>query len=162
MADSHEASFAPESAPEAWYPWQQDVLDMIDREPDERRIFWYWSATGKSGKSRLLKWIVSNRQDLAPVFNNGSSTSELKKFIVNTMRDNGGEYPGVVLYDVSRSSVKRFNYDFAESVKDALFFYPTKESSNVIGSPPHVVVLACSPPDMTKISAERWIVKCVE
>lgn len=42
-----------------WKDWQQEVLNILEDEPDNRKIHWYWEDKGNKGKSYLAKWIAS-------------------------------------------------------------------------------------------------------
>lgn len=40
------------------YPWQQKIVDMLDEEPDERSIYWYWSNSGNLGSLLFVSICV--------------------------------------------------------------------------------------------------------
>ena len=44
-----------------------------------------------------------------------------------------------------------------------MFFYsPKYEGGMIDGPPPHVLVMSNDPPDLDKLSKDRWNVKCVD
>lgn len=37
------------------YDWQNEIINMMNEEPDDRAIFWYFDPTGNKGKTSLAK-----------------------------------------------------------------------------------------------------------
>ena len=42
-------------ADEDLYPWQDKVMKLVETEPDDRSIHWWWESEGNVGKSALVK-----------------------------------------------------------------------------------------------------------
>ena len=42
------------------YDWQKKVLAVIDEEPDDRTIYWFWEPDGCAGKTTLVKYILKH------------------------------------------------------------------------------------------------------
>ena len=68
--------------------------------------------------------------------------------------------PGCVLMNLPRSYDSSFlSYPALECVKDMLFFSGKYGSAMVNGPPPHVMIFANEPPDVTKLSRDRWCIR---
>ena len=39
------------------YAFQKEILDLVDKVPDDRTIHWYWSYKGRIGKTALCKHL---------------------------------------------------------------------------------------------------------
>ena len=39
------------------YDWQEDIVNVVHKEPDERTIPWYWSESGNGGKTSFQKFM---------------------------------------------------------------------------------------------------------
>lgn len=64
--------------------------------------------------------------------------------------------PQVVMIDVARTNMERFNYQALEQIKNGIFFCGKYESKMVVMNIPHVVVFANEPPEQSSLSADRW------
>lgn len=40
------------------YSWEQEILEIIAKEPDDRTIYWYWSRDGNVGKTCFCKYLT--------------------------------------------------------------------------------------------------------
>lgn len=125
--------------------WQQKLISgLLFSKPDPRKIIWYNDADGNSGKSWITKLLVCKYG--AVMFENGRS-SDIKH-----------AYDGqrIVIFDLSRSQQDHFNYEVLESIKNGLFFSSKYDSGMRCYPVPHVIVFANWPPEMSKLSADRW------
>ena len=39
------------------YDWEKYVIEIIDKEPNDRHIHWVWEEYGNAGKTTFAKWI---------------------------------------------------------------------------------------------------------
>lgn len=128
------------------YGWQLEVINIINTEPDERTVHWFWEATGKVGKSALTKYLVARKQAVIgngkanDIFHNISKNIGLKLFVC----------------DVPRENIHLINYGAIEMVKNGLIFSGKFDSGQYIFNSPHVFVFANIPPDERHLSQDRW------
>lgn len=68
----------------------------------------------------------------------------------------------VLILDVPRNNQgENFQYDFLEDVKNGYIFSPKYESSIKTLANVHLVVLMNEPPDLTKLSSDRFKITCL-
>lgn len=74
----------------SWRKWQQDLINELKNEPDDRKIIWYSDPIGNSGKTYLSRYL----QTLDGIrFENGRSLDI--KFMYSGQR--------IVIFDLTRS-----------------------------------------------------------
>lgn len=130
------------------YSWQIKLLELVDQPADERAVFWIYSKMGAVGKSDMLKHLVSVC-DFEPMQN--APTRDL------ACAWKGGH----VVFDYSRSQQDSglINYDVIEHIKNRLLFSPKYESVTKMSENFKNVFVICfsnQPPDVTKLSKDRW------
>lgn len=133
------------------YDWQQRIIDIIQAEPDERKVYWFWDPNGNTGKSCLAKHI---RMWYKCAVIGGTAKD---CFCSLKMRLEVDDIK-VVIFDLSRSQMNRVSYNAIEQIKNGMFFSGKYESGDVIINPPHVIVFANFPPERELLSEDRWSV----
>lgn len=98
----------------------------------------------------MTKYLVAMKG--ATRFSNGKS-ADIAYAIKGT--------PKIVVFDFSRSQEEHLNYAIIEDVKNGLVFSPKYESCCKIFPIPHVIVFANWPPDMNKMSIDRWDINLI-
>lgn len=131
-------------------PWQKEITEIIEKEPDERKVYWFWESNGGFGKSAFTKFLIA-RYGAMLLTGKGS---DMKYAIANK-----GSYPDLVVIDCPRSMKEYISYPAIEEIKNGCFFCGKYESKQVIGNSPHIIIFANFPPDEDKLSADRWIIK---
>lgn len=132
-------------------PWQLEILNIINKEPDFRIIHWYWDTIGNTGKSAFTKYLCVKHNALSV---NGKS-NDCKYAIVN-YKEQKNIYPNIIIFDVPRTNIDFINYEAIESIKNGCFFSGKYECCQVIMNNPHVIIFANSPPQEYKLSLDRW------
>lgn len=127
--------------------YQHNIVQIVDGEPDPRKIYWYWESQGNVGKTWLSKYLVVTRE--AVRFENAKS-ADIKY-----------SYKGekIVIFDYTRSQMDHLNYEVLESIKNGIYFNSKYESDMRVFATPHVVCFANSPPDQSRMSGDRWVVR---
>ena len=129
-------------------PWQQEIVDLVKNEcTDERHIYWYWEKTGNIGKSALCKYLYVKHG--ACMMDGG------KRDIAFSLPNQ----PRICIMDLERTVEERVNYTAIEAVKNGAIFSAKYESRMRLFNSPHILVFANFPPDLSKMSKDRWIVK---
>lgn len=135
---------------ETLYTWQKEIVDLCRTEPDDRSIYWYWDAEGNSGKTTLIKYIITH---LRATYSCAGKSADIL-----TIAD---EKINIYLLNFVRSQEGFTPYTALEQLKDGLISDSKlkKTSRNIVMNSPHVIVFANWPPDTNKLSKDRWIIK---
>lgn len=137
------------------YPYQKEILEMIKREPDDRKIYWYYDRKGNVGKTTLVKHLCIKHKALVL----GGANRDALYGIAQTLEKKELE---IILFDIPRTNQNKLSYQALENAKNGIFFSPKYESGMCVYDPPHVVVFANALPDFDKLSEDRWIVKEID
>lgn len=138
------------------YAFQSEVLEIVSQKPDDRTVYWFYDTEGCKGKTTLAKHICMNHNAL---YVQGKATDI--KYGVMEMIAKRGEID-IVIMGLPRSYEQFVSYDAIESVKDGIFYSSKYESGMCMFNAPHVIVLANFPPDESKLSKDRWVVRCLD
>ncbi len=139
---------------------RKDQLDIADlfREPENalfgRKVYWYWEERGGWGKSFLCKYMVDQMGAYVVA---GKGIDVLSTIAKKVDKDGGG--PPIIIFDVPRVNEGHVSYQAMEGIKNGLFYSGKYEGLMVRFNSPHLLVFANAPPDKTKLSADRWIIK---
>ncbi len=137
-------------------PWQKEVITMLSSSgsPDPRKIYWYYDPVGSAGKSALAKYLYYHHQLLTLTFSDAKDLLNLvfkrqglKAYLFDLSRTKGGK--------TSMSDI----YQALESVKNGYFINAKYETGVACFAIPHVVVFSNHLPDMSALSADRWVVR---
>jgi len=130
-------------------PWQVMVKEILDEEPDDRTIHWFWEPDGNIGKTAMAKWICSKYN----VLYLSGKASDAKYAVANWIKT---KVLHAVIFGYVRSNEDYVSYEALEAIKDGIFFNSKYESGMVMYNSPHVIVFANFEPDRTKLSIDRW------
>lgn len=142
-------------AKENLYDFQKEIVNIIEQEPDPRKIFWYVDEEGGKGKSELCRYLCLEHEAILLAGKAGDMKYGIMKY-----NEKRGYYPEVILIDLPRT----FNSDYLcytgiEEIKNGMFFNTKYESDMVIFNRPHIFIFSNSIPDKEKLSKDRWIIK---
>jgi len=133
-------------------PWQAEVVSLVQDEPDDRSIHWFWEKKGGCGKTQLAKYLCVNHEALYV----GGKAQDVKYAVGQYLTTH--DDLKVVIYDVSRTQENYLSYQSIEEIKNGIFFSGKYESEQVIFNSPHVIIFANFAPDKTKLSEDRWVI----
>lgn len=134
-------------------PFQQEILDIVASEPDDRTVHWYWEADGRVGKTWLTKSLCLRYPGQVCLVGGKAADAY---YAVAQFIDKFKRGPRLVVMDLVRSREAYVSYEAIEGIKNGLFFAPKYESGQVLMNCPHMLVFANYPPDESKLSADRW------
>lgn len=131
-----------------WKPWQQQLLDMVSDEPDDRTITWVWEPTGKVGKTFLANYLMASGK--ATLLEAGKKT-DLAYIMSLDLKE-------TVVIDLTRTTEDHMGglYSLAEDLKSRRMLSPKYESRMMIFGKKHVIFFANFKPDMKAWSADRY------
>lgn len=139
------------------FKFQQEILELIEQEPDDRKIYWYWEPKGCKGKTTLAKHICMNYK---AIYVSGKA-DDIKCAIVDYVKLNNAG-PDIVIWGLPRSKENYVNYASFEEVKDGIFFSGKYESGMCMFNPPHCIVFANFEPITKELSEDRWVIKYID
>ncbi len=140
------------------YPWQKEIVRMIGEDPNDRKVYWYWSEVGNVGKSVLCKHLALKH---GAIVVGGKARDAFSCICSRVTKDGPGAIKSVI-FCLSRFQGAKVSYTAIEQIKDGLFFSSKYESEMCIFNTPHVLVFANCRPDEAQLSADRWVVKCLD
>lgn len=132
---------------EELYEWQKDVFNLIKGPRNNRTINWYWEKKGNVGKTAFTRFLgikhnacIIQKGKYADIMNHVYMSKNVKVFII----------------DVPRSSGNSVSYNALESIKSGIIFNSKYETGQKFINPPHVIVFSNEPPELEKLSKDRW------
>lgn len=132
------------------YEYQKEILEIIKKDPDDRKIYWYWDEDGNVGKSSFCKHLVLKYD--------AQYALGKKADIYHAINEN----VKILVIDIPRTCQEFTPYEVIESIKNGLIFSGKYESKVKVFNPPHVIVFANFPPDKSKMSRDRWMVNEID
>jgi len=139
------------------YEWQEEIVARISENPDKRTVLWIW-GNGNVGKTHFQKYLFTNGENVIIL---EGKTSDCKNAIVDYVAKNK-KYPRTILINVTRDEYKGVSYSCLEKVKDMLFYSGKYEGGMICGPNPHVIVFANNPPNLEKLSGDRWWIRKID
>lgn len=129
-------------------PWQRVLEAIISEKPEPRKVMWYWDAVGNTGKSFMSTYLMAYHN--AYIVTGGT-----KADIFYAYQDQP-----VIVFDLSRDCQdKSYIYDVIENFKNGQFLSTKYMTQMKVFDIPHVIVFANFPPDYSKLSQDRWVVR---
>jgi hypothetical protein len=139
-----------------YYDWQQNIINIIESDPDNRTIHWFWEPNGNIGKTTFCKHLALKYKGTIVLSGKASDAKYgvfcyLKKHSLN-----------IVIFHFVRSNENYVSYEAIECIKDGLFYNVKYESDMCLYNNPHVLIFSNFEPDIDKLSKDRWNVRLIE
>jgi len=135
--------------------WQIEILKILETEPNDRHVYWFWSSEGGIGKSSFCKYLAATKKI---VFIDEGKKGDIMYSIMEANMDECN----LVLFDIPRDNGNKISYKSIESIKNGMIFSSKYESGQKLFNSPHVICFANVPPDLSKLSEDRWVVKNID
>jgi hypothetical protein len=126
--------------------WQSELFESLAETPSERQVFWFYDATGGTGKSYFAAQYPGSY-----IITGGKMADIYYAY----------RFERVVFFDWPRDAEDRVPYSAIESFKNGYFLSTKYEVKRVRFERPHVVVFSNFMPDTTKLSLDRWIINTI-
>lgn len=130
--------------------WQECLAAIVDGEPDNRKIEWWWDELGKVGKTAMARHLIATKHAFYSV--GGKHADILYAYEGQT----------IAIFDFPRSAEEFVCYSVIETLKNGIATISKYESTTFLFPIPHVIVFANFEPDRSKLSADRWKVHRIE
>jgi len=141
-----------------WRPWQQFLINILDgnfHDPGERVVTWIYNEGGSIGKTQFSDY-------LADKYSGVKLTSQGVKNSLHSLKKEydkkGGEIP-IVIIDIAKADYIDRVYSLIEKLKSKRITSEKYDSSVMtFDKIPLVLVYSNIPPDIDRLSADRWMV----
>lgn len=130
--------------------WQSRIEERLTGEPDDRSIEFIVDIIGGKGKSFFASYMESKYPEKVQVL------SVAKRDDLAYMLD---ESKSIFFFNVPRGSIEFLQYSILEMLKDRRVVSPKYQSRIKLFPKTHVICLCNEYPDMTKLSADRYIIE---
>jgi hypothetical protein len=141
---------------EIFYQWEKDIVELLNEEPDDRTIHWYFSEDGNVGKTSFCKYLCLKQNFIML----GGKAADCRNGVIEYTKANHGETPERICINIPRSFKEEYvSYEGFENLKDMLFYSGKYEGGMVCGNCPHLFIFANFHPDCDKMSVDRWNIK---
>lgn len=149
------------------YGWQLEYAHKFD-EPapdDNRKIHWVWSEAGARGKSTMCRYFIDRENHGTLCV--GGEVRDIFSGIADWVKptkddDDDPKNLDLIVINIPRDSLNRVSFKAIESILDGFFYSGKFKSRMVRFNPPHVIVFANAPPELSRVSADRWVIKNVD
>lgn len=140
-------------------PLQQQIIEpILNSQPDDRSVYWFWEKNGGWGKSYLCRYLIDNYDTLAV---SGKATNVFCGFASYVNKH--GYAPDYLVINLVRKEGGELDATIIEKIKDGFLFSEKYESDMIRYNPPHIMVFANNPPEDTDhLTEDKWIIKELE
>lgn len=129
-------------------PWQQNIVNMLDEKPHDRRIWWYYDKQGGKGKSSLAKFMYYHHKIITLKVAKASD-------IINLVFKLPAQK--MYIFDVQRTTRKDLMLDMYSAIEEVKTGYVvnTKYETGVkLFDRPHIIVFSNYMPDKSRLSSD--------
>lgn len=138
-----------------FFEWQRRIIEIVKQEPDDRKVYWFWSTKGNIGKSTFAKYCVAK---LNALFFEEGKKADIMKLIFDADMDD----KNLVIIDVPRANGNKVSYKSIESIKNGMIYSSKYEGGYKLFNPPHLFVFANEPPQRELLSEDRWMISNID
>jgi len=130
------------------YQWQQELWNFLEQDPNDREILFYIDEAGGKGKTWFIRYFMTQKPEQCQVLSS-AKRDDIAHAIDPTKN--------VFFFNIPRGAMDFLQYTILEQLKDRMVFSPKYNSqTKILRKTPHVVVFCNEPPDMTKMSDDRY------
>lgn len=131
--------------------WQIRFEERLAEPADDRQILFFVDREGGTGKSWFQGYYVSKYPDLVQLLGVGKR-DDVAHAVDPTKR--------IFFFNVPRDAMQFLQYTIFEQLKDRCVFSTKYQSGmKILVQTPHVAIFCNEEPDLTKMSADRYVIE---
>ena len=134
------------------YPWQSDILKLINSKIEERQIYWFIDRLGGCGKTTLCKNIMLNFDEVLV----SNILNEKLKDLIHDYVKLGDSSPKAIIIDRAFCKYNSVNYGILEEIKNGCYYTEKTESEILTYNVPHVIIFSDREPDYTQMRPNKF------
>lgn len=132
-------------------PWQEDIIEIVKGEPDDRAIHYIWDATGGAGKSTFARYL-SHTFDNCVIYRPCRGID---------LAYNYDPRCRIAIFDLPRSAGEAIPWSTIEQIKDGYLISTKYEVKVKEFLPPHVIIFSNREIPHDVLSNDRIKIKCL-
>lgn len=129
------------------FDWQKDIIEIIKKPIDDRKIYWFWEEKGNIGKSTFTKYLCH--------YYNGIPVEGKKNDILFCAATYDSD---LYIFDFERTMEDYISYGAIEKIKNGCYMCSKYESKPIIRNSPNILIFANFEPNYEALSQDRWVV----
>jgi len=138
------------------YLWQTSMLeDIILKPPDGRTVHWCFDIGGNKGKSAFCKYAYVKHNAITI---QGGKFSDIMNIIFNLDMNLCKN----LIIDIPRNAGNKISYSSLECILNGMITNTKFETGVKTFNAPNVVVFSNEPPELEKMSIDRWALYTIE
>lgn len=138
-------------------PWQEELDNLLNMEPDDRTIIWIYDTKGGTGKTYYAKYKCDIEKSKYRIFTDLGTSKDSSTIVENELKS-GWDSWGMFI-NLSRQAEHHTRmYSYIENIKDGSVTTQKYSGKTLRFDPPHVVILANWPPITNQLSMDRWLI----
>lgn len=145
-----------------WKNWQRDIINIVESEPDDRKIYWFYEPNGNVGKSFLNKYLGLKYDAIICSGKKNDIFNQIRNYMYDKNGNDTGKDPKLILVDCPRINMDYLNYGALEEIKNGMVFSGKYEGGVCYFDTPHVICFANDKPDTSTMSNDRWIIREID
>lgn len=134
-------------------PWQTSIIELIEKEVNDRTVYWIYDEVGNMGKTVFSKYLYAKQNAIIATGGGNKDVACLLNILVKNGRDLNSKT--TFIFNFPRST-EGISYKAIESVKDGLMTNTKYEANTLVFNCPHVFIFSNELPDLSKLSSDRW------
>lgn len=138
-------------SPDKFYAYQKKILSIVDTDPDDRTINWFYEYDGNVGKTTFCRYLCINYNAIYLCGKASDCFYAIQQYI-----EKNKVAPDIVIFDIPRCNHDYTSFLAIEKIKDGIFFSGKYEGGMVIFNSPHILCFSNDKPSMEKLSIDRW------
>ena len=142
------------------FPWQKDLVDELVHPADDRKIIWYVDLAGRTGKSKLCKYLASTAPKEYFLVSQLGGAKDFATIAIGAKQNGWSGH--CLLVDFARDAERKSIYEPLEHMKDGTLTAIKYKGQTVhFDVDTHIVVFANFYPNVLKFTQDRWDIRSI-
>lgn len=134
-------------------PWMVEIIDIVSKPANDRKVHWRWETIGGVGKSSFAKYLCHKYK---AIYIDEGKKSDIINLIykLKTINENS-----IIVIDIPRDNGNKVSYKAIEQIKNGMICNTKYETGMRLFNSPHIIIFSNYVPEEAKLSADRWDIK---
>lgn len=136
-------------------PWQKEIIEIVSKPVDKRKVYWVYDQVGETGKTELGKFLRDTMNEKVLYQGSPGTYRDAATTISNIFL--GGWRGDTMIFNLPRSSENNSDlYHTLEAVKDGEMSINKYKGGQCCFDPQTIIVMSNWAPQTQLMSQDRW------